>query len=294
MSVRWILLGGDAALLASLAADPPSGVECVASGGAIAASVRDGVAAGEQRFAVVGGDTELHAAVDAMRACIDAGWTGPRLPVRFPDDPSIDPLEPIALCIALLPTAPGGLAATLGIEPDARAAAAMLTTDHVWGPLDVGLVTVDDRSTVLVSTFDVGIDAQGRHVRRSVSSTLGGHLAKRRRDASELHVRDEGPLGWIAIANGQYDGTSRIAPRAVPHDRALDVLLGGGDARTVSRWRRAARRGAHVPDPSIEEWLCDHVALRFSEPVTASLDGISMPMERFEVRMSRLGIALKI
>ena len=294
MTTRWILLGSDEPLLASLAADAPSGVGCVAAGTDIDARVRAALAAGEQRFAVVGGDVELHATVDSMRARIEDGWTGPGLRLRFPEDPSIDPHEQVSLCVALLPTAPGGLAATLGIEPDARAALTMLATDRAWGPLDVGLVTIDERRTVLVSAFDVGVDTLARRERRTVSLTLDGRLAKRRRDEVGTHSRDDEPLGWIAIANGQYEGASRIAPRAVPHDRAFDVLIGRGDARAVRRWRRAARRSAHVPDPAIEEWLSDGVSMRFSEPVTARLDGAPTSMERFEVRMSRLGIALKI
>jgi len=299
MSTGWVLVGGDEPLLGSLADAMPVGTDAATVGSDIASTVRAALEAGEQRFAIIGGDRELHAAVDAMRACIDDGWSGAPLAVRFPDDPSIDPADAVQLLVALLPIEPGGLAATLGLGLDPRATVSMLATDHAWGPLDVGLVTIDARTSVLVSTLDLGIDRLerpllGKRPEVQVTIELDGRRAKRRRDEAVTHRGVPEPLGWITIANGQYEGQARIAPRAVPHDRAFDVSIGRGDARAVTRWRRAARRAAHVPDPSIEEWLCDRVTVRCSAPVPARLDGSSIEGERFEVRLARLGIALKI
>lgn len=299
VSAHWILLGHDAELLGSLAATAPADCTITTTATGIGASVRTALAEGAQRFAIVGGDRELHAAVEAMRVCIDEGWARPPLQVRFPDDPSIDPTETIRLLIALLPTEPGGLAATLGLAADPRATISMLGTDHAWGPLDVGIVTADDRTSVLVSTLDIGIDAVERPrfgARPSIQVTIDieGRRARRRRDVAMLHRGPAEPLGWIAIANGQYERLARIAPRAIPHDRAFDVLIGRGDVRAVRRWRRTARHAGHVPDPAIDEWLSDRITLGFDRPIVARLDGDAIGAERLEVRLTRLGIALKI
>lgn len=289
----WIAVGPDAARFTTPARrDVPIEVATVPE-------LSDRLRAGQQRILVCGGDAIVHDVVEAIRPTLTDGSALPALPVRYPDDPFIDPSEPVRVLLALFPSAPNGIARTIGVTADEAATLASLPTPNAWGPLDVGVARLDEVETVLVSMFDAGIDrlASGVLGRRAaaVAAVVETHgRAARARGQTMTHERREVPLGWIAIANGQFDGELRIAPRAVPHDRAFDLVQGAGDPVTVRRWRRAALRGAHVPDRRIAEQLADQVMVSFDREVPVRLDGRELRCSRFEVRIERLGIALKV
>lgn len=247
-----------------------------------------------QRIVVAGDDAELHDLVEALRG---ADHDAPAIPVRFPEDPSIDPSEPVRFIVALSPRSDGGLARTIGIRPDSPMARS--DDDAVWGPLDIGIVTIDGAERVLVSHLDIGLDAQprgmlGRMRAPMVSGSFRGRRPMRRGEPMTQHAIEAQPLGWIAIANGQYEGDARIAPRAVPHDRAFDLLLARGDLRSIRRMRRDATRAAHVPDRAIEERLIDAATLTFDRPVRLRLDDRWLTATSVSLRLERLGIALKV
>lgn len=290
---RWVILGTDAEHVASVAASLPAGIDAVATPGDVRTVAAGALAAGAQRFLVAGGDRDLHDLVAAVRA------TPPRdaLTVRFPDDPMIEPTEHVVVFVAIAPAVSSGLARTIGIQPGALP---NLGNDHAWGPLDVGILTLEGTEHVMVSHMEIAIDEQptpGRFRRApapQVQLSLNGRRTNRLRAPFEPHHRGPEPLGWIAIANGQYMGDARIAPRAVPHDRGLDVLIGSGDARTVRGWRRAALHAAHESDAGIEGWLADAVQVRVDRPVRLRLDDRWLTGSEVSLRIERPGIALKV
>lgn len=298
MTDAWWLLGRDEQQLRALAATAsPELALQIASGADLRATAASLLEAGAQRFAILGDDPELHDVVAAIVAAARSGWAPAPIPVHYPDDPMIDRTEPVRALVALLPIRGEGLSATLGIAPVARAAdpCAMLGSARAWGPLDVGILRRDGIEDVLVSVLELAADALPRRaVPPTLTLEIHGRPALRRRDEPGELQLEPLPLGWFAIANGQYAEGARIAPRAVPHDRMLDVLLGRGDRREVVRWRRAARRAAHVPDRAITELLADRIAITGSVPMGARLDGREVAVQQLELRLERFGIALKI
>jgi diacylglycerol kinase family enzyme len=305
--MRWIVLGRDASLLEAVRAQLPQGLDATIRTGSptsLAEATRSALAAGEQRILVVGGDRELHDVVDGIRLAEDARRALHPLPVRWPDDPSIDPSEAIRVVVALRAAEEGGLASTLGLGADPFTRLDALATDAVWGPLDVGVVDLvrpDETRlrSVLVSGMHTGLHLlRGRSARRAgIAATelsVTGRPSKGRGAAEPMRI-EGGSLGFLSVANGQCDGVARIAPRAVPQDRAFDVLVGRGTSREVRRWRRLARRGMHVPDRSIGEWLASTVSLRLAGPIPVMLDGYRIEgVTRVDLELHRLGIALKV
>lgn len=75
--------------------------------------------------------------------------------------------------------------------------------------------------------------------------------------------------------NAQYLGPWDVAPRSHPNDGRLDVLEIAAVMPIDQRWKaaRRARRGAHLPHPSIATSRIAERSFRFSRPRSIWLDG---------------------
>jgi diacylglycerol kinase family enzyme len=81
----------------------------------------------------------------------------------------------------------------------------------------------------------------------------------------------------VVVANGQYfGGGMRVAPRAVPDDGLLDVVI-AGDLTTWENVRglRQIRRGTHLDagSPKITHTLARRVEISAEAPVRVDADG---------------------
>jgi diacylglycerol kinase family enzyme len=83
-----------------------------------------------------------------------------------------------------------------------------------------------------------------------------------------------GTVTMVVIANCQfYGGGLRVAPRAIPSDGMLDLLVGEGTKREALRALQKMPMGAHVPSKQFAEYLVDRVTLDGPEPLLIEADG---------------------
>lgn len=78
----------------------------------------------------------------------------------------------------------------------------------------------------------------------------------------------------LVVANGQFfrDGM-RIAPKAHPCDGKFDVLVMKGTKQQYVAALTKARKGDHVPDPSIREYMAARVEVSSERPLEIQADG---------------------
>lgn len=239
------------------------------------------------RFVVgVGGDGTFHEIVNGMM-----GAEGP--------------LDPEAV-IGLVPAGSGSdLVRTFGLSHEPAAAARHLGGTTLWGKLDVGRVRFrgergDDGMRWFVNVAEGGIGAQVVRAAASMPRWLGGRAYRlaalkgivtyKPQDAtlrihgrSARRTRPDAPLEelthaaratMVVVANCQFFGGGlRVAPRAIPSDGVLDVLVGAGSKRDAVAALRAMPLGEHVPSPTIAEFLADRVTLDAPEPIWIEADG---------------------
>ena len=198
----------------------------------------------------------------------------------------------------MLPRPRIGLAETVGLARDPSPSGR-----RTFGALDVGRVRYVNAEgarleTVLVTGLRAGLDLEARGpFRRPPPLEIHVEASARpgRSRTSSLEPRRvEGRAALLAVMNAQHDSADRVAPRAVPHDGLFDVLVGFGDARDAASWKRRMRRGEHVPDPAITEWLADRVSVVADRPFPAVLDGRVLEMRSFEIEIERTPIGVKL
>lgn len=75
-------------------------------------------------------------------------------------------------------------------------------------------------------------------------------------------VSYDGTVTMVVVANCQFFGGGlKVAPRAIPSDGMLDVLIGAGTKGDAVRALRKMPNGAHVPSETIAEYLAERVSI---------------------------------
>lgn len=210
---------------------------------------------------------------------------------------------------AILGVVPSGtgcdFARTFGIRQDPVVAARGLAGKTIWGRLDVPRVTytAGDGSTQrrwFINIAEAGIGAEvvrsaarmprwlgGRAYRLAalrgivsyspteVSLVMNGRKARGTRPDTPLGPCTHGGVAtMVVVANGQFFGGGlRVAPRAIPSDAMLDVVVGEGTKLQALAALRKMPLGAHVPSETMSEFLADHIALEGTDPVWLEADG---------------------
>jgi diacylglycerol kinase family enzyme len=194
---------------------------------------------------------------------------------------------------------------TFGLPLVPEEAARNLAGKNVWGALDIARVRYrhkDGKEAMrwFANIAEAGIGAHvvvaaskmprwigGRAYRLAAMRALIGYKPQ----AAHLEfngrkgrgVRPDTPLEpgthagtvtMVVIANCQFFGGGlRVAPRAIPSDGMLDVLVGEGTKREAVRALRDMPMGAHVPSKQFAEYLVDRVTLDGPEPLLIEADG---------------------
>ena len=268
--------------------------------------VRDAIAGGARFFAAMGGDGTVHEVVNGMMTESGPAASG--------------------LVLGLLPSGSGcDFARTFGLPQEPAAAAAHLLGDGLWGTLDVARVryrTFDGEPGArwFVNIAEAGIGARvvvtaarmprrfgGRAYRLAALKAiatfkpLAAHIAMNGRKAHGKTGTALGPLEhdatvtMVVVANGQFFGGGlRVAPRAIPSDAMLDVLVGEGSKWAAVSALRKMPRGAHVPDPAFTEYLADRVQIDGERALMIEADGEPLGTTPASFDLVPDAIALKI
>lgn len=232
--------------------------------------------------------------------------------------------EPEAV-LGLVPSGSGSdFAKTFGIRSDPIAAARGLAGKTLWGKLDIGRVSYRGADGARASRWfaniaEAGIGAQvvrsaarmprwlgGRAYRLAalrgivtfrpaeVSLVMNGRKARGlRRETPFDRISHAAKATMVVVANGQFFGGGlRVAPRAIPSDAMLDVLVGEGTKWQAVTALRKMPLGAHVPDATITEYLADRIDLEGTQPVWIEADGelLGTTPATFEVVPAQLNL----
>ena len=205
--------------------------------------------------------------------------------------------EPVATGsrLGVLPTGTGGdFRRTLGIPRDPDEAAAVLSAGRTRR-IDAGRVTctsADGASVVrhFVNIADAGIGGDVVHrvnngrrvINGEVTFTLASLLTLLRWHNKPMTVAIDGKrreliAQQVVVANCQYfGGGMRVAPRAVPDDGRLDVVIAGD----LGMWENLRglseiRKGTHLDSghPKISHTLAKRVEVTSPERVRVDADG---------------------
>ena len=205
--------------------------------------------------------------------------------------------EPVATesRLGILPTGTGGdFRRTLGIPRDPDEAAAVLSAGRTRR-IDAGRVTctsADGASVVrhFVNIADAGIGGDVVHrvnngrrvINGEVTFTLASLLTLLRWHNKPMTVAIDGErreliAQQVVVANCQYfGGGMRVAPRAVPDDGRLDVVIAGD----LGMWENLRglseiRKGTHLDSghPKIFHALASRVEVSSPELVRVDADG---------------------
>ncbi len=247
---------------------------------------RDALLNGARFIAAMGGDGTVHEVVNGMM-----GQDGP--------------LEPDAV-LAVIPSGTGcDFVKTFGMtQVPHEAARHHLDGKTTWGKLDIGRVryiapdgAVASRWFVNVAEAGIGAAVVQRASKLRRVGAMSYRLAALRAVLSykpqEANVRMNGrkargtrldapmePIThnaratMVVVANCQFFGGGlRVAPRAIPSDAMLDVLIGEGSKLDAIKALQKMPSGLHVPDATIKEFLADRVALDGPEPLAIEADG---------------------
>jgi diacylglycerol kinase family enzyme len=99
----------------------------------------------------------------------------------------------------------------------------------------------------------------------------------------------------VVVANCQFfGGGMRVAPRAIPSDGLLDVLVFTGPKTETAKTARKMFKGEHVPHKSIGEYLVTRLMVDSDRAILVEADGevIGTTPATFEVYPEAL--ALKV
>jgi YegS/Rv2252/BmrU family lipid kinase len=216
------------------------------------------------------------------------------------------PLNPATV----LGVVPGGTGCdfvrTFGISQDPLEASKHLLGDGLWGRLDMVRVTcatpeggTHSRWFVNVGEAGLGAAVVARAARlprwlggnvyrvaalreiaalRHITGTVAMHGRKARGsrvDAPLEPTTYEGSIDLLLVANGQFfGGGMRVAPRAIPEDGLLDVLIAHdiGRREAVGLMQKMFT-GTHVPSPKVAEFLAERIEVHTDAPLAVEVDG---------------------
>ena len=84
----------------------------------------------------------------------------------------------------------------------------------------------------------------------------------------------QGRVTNLVVANGQFfGGGMHVAPKAVPSDGKLDVLIQVGSKADYVASITKVYRGTHIPSPSIKQYLARRVEVTTKTPLRVEADG---------------------
>jgi YegS/Rv2252/BmrU family lipid kinase len=250
-------------------------------------ATRRAIEEGATFVVAVGGDGTVHEVVNGMM--------GPE-----------KPLNPDAV-LGVIPAGTGcDFVKTFGLPQDPLQAATHLFGEHLWGRLDVARVTTNarteqQRTRWFANVGEAGLGAAVVKRAARLPRWLGGsvyRLAALREILGlkpveariEMHGRKargvpvdtplaplvhEGSFDLLIVANCQFfGGGMKVAPRAIPEDDMLDVLVAGplrrGEAMRLMQKMFTAQ---HIPNPKIAEYLASRLTVTTDRPVPVEVDG---------------------
>jgi YegS/Rv2252/BmrU family lipid kinase len=268
---------------------------------------RDAVNSGCMFVVAVGGDGTVHEVVNGLM-----GDDGPLVP---------------DVVLGIVPSGSGSdFAKTFGLPQVPEEAARNLAGKNVWGALDIARMryrTTDGKDArrwfaniaeagigahVVVSAAKMPAWLAGRAYRlaalRAVMSfkpqpahlDFNGRKGRGVRPDTPLeHGTFDATATMVVVANGQfYGGGLRVAPRAIPSDGLLDVLVGEGTKGEALRALRKMPRGEHVPSKQFTEFLVDSLTLDGPEPMLLEADGEPLGTTPATFDLVRGAIKLKV
>ncbi len=226
---------------------------------------------GLRRLVCVGGDGTLHEVVNGM----------------------FDERRPVAPDAVLGVFGAGSgcdFVRTFGLDLSAKRIA-----DHLLGPhhmtIDVGVASFHDRhgqprEELFVNVAQVGY---GGHVVRTAARLprrlgrlrylLGawrGILAVEKQTtpvAVDHTTRELGVVDLVAANCQFFGGGMKVAPRALPDDGKLNVLVFTGERGQVFGLTTKLFQGEHLPHPAITEWQSSTVSIAPESPMPVEADG---------------------
>jgi diacylglycerol kinase (ATP) len=238
-----------------------------------------------RRFVIaVGGDGTVHEVVNGIMS-------------------APDPSETI---LGVVPAGSGcDFVRTFGLPQDPEAAAQHLLGDGLWGRIDLARLSHLDQhgqrtQRWFVNIAEAGLGAEAVAMAARMPRWLGGSVYRlastrallahkpsmmriamhgrkargARPDAALEEMALEVKASMAVVANCQfYGGGMRVAPRAIPSDGLLDVLVFSGPKRDAAQLTPKLYKGEHVPDRNIAEFLASRITLEADEPVLLEADG---------------------
>lgn len=201
---------------------------------------------------------------------------------------------PTATCLGMIPFGSGGdFRRTFHLPRSVEGVVSLLSERHTVA-IDVGRATLESDGGRLVRHFiniaDAGIGGEVvARVNRS-SKPLGGTVAFLTASLAGLTAWKNTPMRitgdgrtrdlicqQVVIANGRYyGGGMMVAPRAIPDDGLLDVLVVGDLSLAESlRGLGRIRSGRHLDrqDPKLEFFRAAELEVSADTPVPVDLDG---------------------
>jgi len=209
------------------------------------------------------------------------------------------------LILGVVPSGSGSdFIKTFGLPADPAEAARHLGGKNVWGALDIARIRYKkdgaDTWRWFANIAEAGIgahvvDSAAKMTRRLgprayrlaalkailtfrpqvATLAMNGRKARGARiDTPFEETKYGGTVTMVVIANCQFFGGGlRVAPRAIPSDGMLDVLIGEGTKWEALRALRKMPMGQHVPSKQFSEFLADRVVLDGLEPMLIEADG---------------------
>jgi len=268
---------------------------------------RAAVQSGIMFVVAVGGDGTVHEVVNGLM-----GDDGPLAP---------------DVVLGVVPSGSGSdFIKTFGLPTVPEEAARNLAGKNVWGALDIPRIRYrgkDGREEVrwFVNIAEAGIGAHVVVSAAKMPRRLGGltyrlaalraiiaykpqiaHLEFNGRkgrgvrpDTALEAGKHAGTITMVVVANGQfYGGGLRVAPRAIPSDGMLDVLVGEGTKREALRALRKMPMGEHVPSKIFSEYLVDTLTMDGPEPMLLEADGEPLGTTPAHFDLVRAAIRLKV
>jgi YegS/Rv2252/BmrU family lipid kinase len=270
-------------------------------------ATRQALEDGATFIVAVGGDGTMHEVINGMM--------GEEKPIN-PD--------------AVLGVVPAGTGCdfikTFGLPADPVEAAKHLAGEGLWGRLDVARVACADARGGRLSRWygNVGEAGLGAAVvaraaklprwlggnvyriaalqeiipMRPVEGRIEMHGRKARGvrvDAPLEQITYEGRFDLLVVANCQFfGGGMKVAPRAIPEDELLDVLVAHLNRREAVALLQKMYVGGHVPNPNVAEYLASRVDVSTSRPITVEVDGEVIGVTPATFDLAGAAIALKI
>jgi len=267
---------------------------------------KEAVEAGIRFVVAVGGDGTVHEVVNGLM-----GDEGPRAE---------------ELVLGIVPSGSGSdFVKTFGLPADPIQAAHHLAGKNVWGALDIARVRYKkdgaDETRWFANIAEAGIGAHVVVSAAKITRRLGprayrlaalkGILSFRpqqalismnarkargaRIDTPLEEIKYSGVVMMVVVANCQFFGGGlRVAPRAIPSDGMLDVLVGEGSKWEALRALRKMPMGQHVPSKQFTEYLATDVVLDGLEPMFIEADGEPLGTTPARFDLVRGAIRLKV